>query len=84
MGTRLVSGSEDGTIRVWDPNDGTEIGRLKGHTSGVLSVGYSPDGTRLVSGSFDGTVRVWDPNDGTEIARLEGHTDWVRSVGVFP
>ncbi|MGB2860741.1 MAG: pentapeptide repeat-containing protein, partial [Candidatus Microthrix parvicella] len=83
-GTRLVSGSTDGTIRVWDPNERTELGRLEGHTDRVLSVGWSPDGTRLVSGSDDGTIRIWDPNERSELGRLEGHTGGVRSVGWSP
>lgn len=35
-------------------------GPFKGHTSGVLSVGFSSDGTRIVSGSADKSIRVWD------------------------
>jgi WD40 repeat protein len=66
-GTRLVSGSADGTIRIWDPDERTELGRLEGHTDWVRSVGWSPDGTRLVSGSADGTIRIWDPNERTEL-----------------
>ncbi|MBL0205614.1 MAG: NACHT domain-containing protein [Candidatus Microthrix sp.] len=83
-GTRLVSGSTDGTIRIWDPNERTELGRLEGHTDRVWSVGWSPDGTRLVSGSTDGTIRIWDPNERTELGRLEGHTGGVWSVGWSP
>ncbi len=83
-GTRLVSGSTDGTIRVWDPNERTELGRLEGHTDRVWSVGWSPDGTRLVSGSTDGTIRIWDPNERSELGRLEGHTGGVWSVGWSP
>ena len=69
-GTRLVSGSADGTIRVWDPNGRAEIARLEGHTSGPWSVGYSPDGTRLVSGSDDGTIRVWNAQTNEEAWRM--------------
>ncbi|MBQ5891984.1 MAG: hypothetical protein IIW76_05385 [Bacteroidales bacterium] len=32
---------------------------LKGHSYGVLSVAFSPDGTRIVSGSEDKTIKIW-------------------------
>ncbi|KIK10575.1 hypothetical protein PISMIDRAFT_124228, partial [Pisolithus microcarpus 441] len=49
----------DKTVRVWDVEGGVQIGSpLKGHTSWVRSVGFSPDGKRIVSGSRDNTVRV--------------------------
>ncbi|KIN96793.1 hypothetical protein M404DRAFT_162311, partial [Pisolithus tinctorius Marx 270] len=49
------------TVRVWDVEGGVQIGSpLEGHTSGVLSVAFSPDGKRIVSGCWDNTVRVWE------------------------
>jgi WD40 repeat protein len=83
-GTRIVSGSNDQTVRVWDADSGTELRTLKGHTSLVQSVGFSPDGTRIVSGSDDETVRVWDADSGSELRTLEGHTNWVHSVAFSP
>jgi WD40 repeat protein len=59
-GTRLVSGSEDRTVRVWDVNSGQEALTLKGHTALVYGVAWSPDGRRLASASGDLTVRIWD------------------------
>lgn len=56
----LVSGSLDGTIRVWDADTGAPLSRaLVGHTSAVASVSVSPDGTKIVSSSWDKTVRIW-------------------------
>jgi Tol biopolymer transport system component len=44
---------------VWAVADGRELFSLKGHTDGVDSVSWSPDGMRLATGSFDGTAKVW-------------------------
>ena len=49
-GTRLATGSEDGTAKVWDAAGGRELLTLKGHTGQVHSVSWSPDGTRLATG----------------------------------
>jgi len=52
-GTRIVSGSFDRSVRVWDALTGVELTSLNGHTSGINSVAFSLDGIRIVSGSFD-------------------------------
>ena len=59
-GKRIVSGSFDKTVKVWDAQTGQETLTLKGHSDTVLSVSFSPDGKRIVSGSSDHTVKVWD------------------------
>src|SRR6266702_1240537 len=85
-GQRIVSGSSDGTIRVWNATTGeTVAGPFTGHTDLVWSVGFSPDGQRIVSGSSDRTIRVWNATTGeTKVGPLAGHTNWVRSVGFSP
>ncbi|KIK36537.1 hypothetical protein CY34DRAFT_94188, partial [Suillus luteus UH-Slu-Lm8-n1] len=60
-GTRIVTGSEDKTVRLWDAGTGEPVGEpLQGHSYSVTSVSFSPDGTRIVTGSWDTTVRLWD------------------------
>ncbi|RAP34167.1 hypothetical protein DID80_07575 [Candidatus Marinamargulisbacteria bacterium SCGC AAA071-K20] len=82
---RLVSASNDNTLKVWDltQDQGQEcVATLQGHTSLVRSVTQLEDG-RLVSASFDSTLKVWDLTraQGQEcVATLEGHTDAVSSV----
>jgi len=83
-GRRVVSGSYDQTVRVWDAQTGAELACLRGHTDNVASVALSPDGRRLVSGSHDQTVRVWDAQTGAELAYLRGHTRGVLSVAFSP
>ena len=59
-GTLLASGSQDGTVRLWDAATRNPIATFEGHTSGVNSVSFSSDGSLLASGSWDRTVRLWD------------------------
>ena len=84
LGNRIVSGSWDGTIRVWNLEDGTCLRTLSDHDSGVYSVYIS--GNRIVSGSRAGsragTVRVWDLETGTCLRTLSGHRHYILPVSV--
>ncbi|KAF5365814.1 hypothetical protein D9757_012674 [Collybiopsis confluens] len=85
-GTRIVSGSGDKSVRIWNAENGTAVGTpFQGHTHWVSSVAFSPDGTRIVSGSWDNTVRIWNGEDGTAVGKpLQGHTESVCSVAFSP
>ncbi|MBD2543659.1 WD40 repeat domain-containing protein [Planktothricoides raciborskii] len=70
-GNRLVSGSADKTIKVWDLNQGNLIHTLKGHDSWVTAVAITADGKNIISGSTDKSIRVWDLNTGKLINTLK-------------
>ncbi|KAJ5547510.1 hypothetical protein N7513_004744 [Penicillium frequentans] len=83
-GSRLASGSDDNTVRIWDPATGQSVSTLEGHSRWVSSIAWSPDGSRLASGSFDNTVRIWDPATGQSMFTLEGHSRSVKSIAWSP
>jgi WD40 repeat protein len=78
-GGRAVSGSRDGTLRVWDLESGRTLQTLKGHTNWVTALAVL-DGGRAVSGSRDGTLRVWDLESGRSLKTLEVHTTGVTTA----
>ena len=81
-GQRIVSGSDDHTIPVWNATTGAMEGSpFTGHTGLVTSVAFSQDGQRIVSGSNDHTIRVWNATTGAmEGSPFTGHTGWVNSA----
>lgn len=68
-GRWMVSGSEDGTVRLWDPRDGQQLRVLARHKLGVRAVALSGSGHALV-GCADGVIRLWDVAGGELLRRL--------------
>jgi WD40 repeat protein len=83
-GTRIVSGSPDHTVRLWDAKTGLPIGQPLHHDDTVTTVAFSPDGTRIASGSADKTVRLWDTKTGQPIGQPLHHDDAVTTVAFSP
>jgi WD40 repeat protein len=81
-GERIVTGSWDGTARVWDARTGQPLRELKGHTESVTSVAISTDGERIVTGSGDCSAKVWDARTGQPLWQLKGHSSRVSSVAI--
>jgi WD40 repeat protein/serine/threonine protein kinase len=82
-GKRLVSGSFDGTVRVWDTATQKDLHRLPAG-SRVFGVAFHPDGRQVAAASEDGLVRVWDLGAAPELAVLRGHEGSVRTVAFGP
>jgi WD40 repeat protein len=69
---RIVTGSVDGTVRLWDADNGRELLTLNPHTGPIWSVAVTPDGQTLVAGAHDGVVTIW------EAASDQETTTWAR------
>jgi WD40 repeat protein/predicted Ser/Thr protein kinase len=82
-GKRIVSGSIDRTIKIWDAVTGVDVMTLRGHLDTVNSVVFSPDGRRIVSGSWDKTIKIWDAESGAEVMTLRADGD-VVTVSISP
>jgi WD40 repeat protein len=83
-GTRIVTGSEEKTVRL--AGTGEPVGEpLRGHTDSVYSVSFSQDVTHIITGSLGRTVRLWDAGMGEPVVEpLRGHTSGVSSVSSSP
>jgi WD40 repeat protein len=72
-GQRIMTCSNDGSLRVWDLQSEQQMGiDWRDGESPVYAIGLSPDGKKIVSGSDDGAVRLWDIDTGKVIAKWTG------------
>ena len=83
-GRHALSGSWDGSMRLWDLETGKELRRFAGHTRGINGLAVTPDGRRAVTASGDTTAAVWDLESGRLLRRFERHSGFVESVAISP
>ncbi len=83
-GRRVLSGSHDRTLRLWDLQTGRLLRTFIGHLDGVFTVATSPDGRAAFSASHDGTFMLWDLQTGEPRLVVSEDGDPLYSAAVTP
>src|SRR5262245_11115871 len=82
-GRRIVTGSEDKPLHVWDVETGKQLALIEGHAEWGRGVAFSPDGKHILTTGYR-TTRVWDAQTGEPLAVLKGHQEGVKGVAFSP
>jgi WD40 repeat protein len=92
-GNRLLTSSDDSTVKLWDARTGVELGEFKEHERGctvaenkcwVWGADFSPDGKFAVSASRDLTADIWQTSNMKLVRQLKGHASSVRGAAWSP
>lgn len=82
-GQVLASGSDDKTIKLWNPSTGILLRTLAGHRERITSIVITPDNQTLISTSFDNTIKFWNTQTGKEMRTIAEKTG-VRAMLLTP
>jgi WD40 repeat protein len=83
-GKKVLSGSGDATVKLWNLDSGKAEKTFVGHTLNILAVTLSPDGKEMLTGSMDKTARLWKMGSERAEKTFIGHKECVISVAFSP
>jgi len=83
-GRTALSGSLDGTLKLWDLATGKELRKFAGHASGVIGLAISPDGRTAVSGGYDRALNRWDLATGKELGAFTVQSSSMLHIAFSP
>jgi WD40 repeat protein len=84
-GSRLVSGSVEGTLRLWSLSERKEIATFENDAGGkVNALLIIPNGRGLISASEDRDIKLWSLPSGKHVATLSGHDRSVNALALIP
>ncbi|HLV80225.1 MAG TPA: c-type cytochrome domain-containing protein [Chthonomonadaceae bacterium] len=83
-GTRLATGSQDHTARLWEWPSGKMLRVFEGNAEAVTRVCFAPDGKSLYTAGQDHSLRRYDTATGQSLRLFSGHEDGVLALAVSP
>jgi WD40 repeat protein/serine/threonine protein kinase len=83
-GLRVVTGSRDGTAKVWETRSGNLLLTVPTEQDEVWAVAFSPNGGQIVTCGVDGSVKLWDAATGTPLLAFTAHDEAITSVAFSP
>ncbi len=81
-GTRLISGDQRGTLKLWEIEKGQPTQTLTGHRGAIRALRVTEDGQWALTGGADGGVRWWNLESGENRLVLTGHEKAVAAVAL--
>lgn len=82
--SKILSGSWDGTAKIWDLESRTCLHTLsKQHTNYVSTVTVSPDGSLCATGGKDGLACLWDVNSGEPLFQINAEAS-INQIAFSP
>ncbi|KAJ6147374.1 U5 snRNP complex subunit [Penicillium chrysogenum] len=79
----LISGSDDGSIGIWDPRQKDALDYLQTELP-ITAVALSEAGNEIYSGGIDNTIHTWDIRKKAIVYSMTGHTDTITSLQISP
>jgi WD40 repeat protein/S1-C subfamily serine protease len=83
-GGRVLSGSVDRMVMLWDRDTGRVIRKFGPAGGRIISALFSPDGRRALTAGEDKVIRLWDLQMGQVLREFKGHQEWVFSLAFSP
>ncbi len=83
-GRKIVTASNDHTVRIWDGASGKELQRITADEVEARDAVFSPDGKTLLTSGGDNTAKLWDAASGKQLLTFRGHTGEVEKVLFSP
>ncbi len=81
LNNKIISGSYDHTVKIWNIENGTCEITLKGHTNAISCLALVNN--EIISGSFDGTIKIWNAESGTCRITLQDHGAYISSLTIW-